>query len=1350
MTTSLGSARASKLTTPQSNGGTSPRGVTEGKVARTSNGSRSRSGGAPAATDASTKSKRPSPSEASERRPSLRDQIKDIRQSLDALLGSPDPQQGGSTFGGRGSGRSGSSGVDKNRGDEGSPISALPAPQFPPAAPGPSIVSVTPTTPEASMTGPYEVVHDGTVVQVSAIPGSKWLAELPEGTRVDVVEVVHMETEARLRGRLVKPPGWISLTDTDGGYQWAVPADPLPAKSKMQSSGASETHAAPPQQSRRSSTKQQFGEENPGVSWFDKPIASTGNEAVTAADVPPRHATPVYPVRGTAALQAGGKPTLRSAGVAPGPEDRATPSVSPRKGQPLRSAAVVDSPEVGTAPISDWNDVFGGYASRLAEDPPLTVPSAGVKSSSLEDPPLAVQPADEKSPKAPTRSQSGKKKTPTKSEAKLKGKAKEAGSPEMRNENKIQMSSGQAKVGVKAETPGSPRQKDFSVNLDIWEPEKELGTSPSPSSQKGEKALALRNREGVEARTAPPLSTVEPLSARLAPPPSLVESRSARLAPPASLVEPRPVSPRQFSDASPRRLAEGLPGDRVQSAMPRTTGLLVQQLQEPAAFADTRRGYARTNDGAETAWDPINRAGPCLVDPGIPSPPRLGGTNRNLGATARSGLMGGRCGDVDSGNFGGCGAAASWTHVGVAKREDDAASGSHNRPSPRRHPAPVDVGPQRTPQPHPYPQQPKQSPRQRSATRLSGTGVPPSVPALGGPPQPSDSSFSRFMPSSRDPPMQQQHLFSSESESFPKSLPNSAVLTARSQGDVSEQVSTSPTVQRDTGGQDGQGKSTHRHSHADLASSKYALPDPPVSEAAPVVLPAPRATSKRRVSKGAATRDPPLQGLPVQDPHLQDPPLRDPPHTKFVAVSIRAPKRVASRVQTKSVLRNVDPPYVPGSCEWHGPLGERTSAHTQVATSSGRVASPRRVSPERRPPSRERASSPERARSPPRPVEYVPLPPQRQAHSAPTSQQTPPRRRRVQATPKSPVVGGRGIPSNPQEALRAEATAKAAAVVAAATTQDASAATALAGAGRVYMGFRNDQGQKDGYGVMRGKDGTIYSGQWASGRREGHGTLFFEGGVFEGSWRNGGAEGKGTVQFKNGDAFTGMYSNNEKCGLGVYRWTDGAEEQGEYLNGKKVGWHRWRQSGDEWELLYEDGSVQEAKHTKSAASVKVDATAPSTPPQRTNSSSRPKQKAKRQAAPTSQGRSPRTATSAAAAEEVPKNVRTARAGSLDEYLPQGGGGAVSNSKGSKGGSVPLKGRRSRTPSLGPSAGADFVQGNATARNKTASTPPVQERPADDSPEPQQPHPLEVSATGDAAAAVDGSSLVGDSGVGPFI
>ena len=127
--------------------------------------------------------------------------------------------------------------------------------------------------------------------------------------------------------------------------------------------------------------------------------------------------------------------------------------------------------------------------------------------------------------------------------------------------------------------------------------------------------------------------------------------------------------------------------------------------------------------------------------------------------------------------------------------------------------------------------------------------------------------------------------------------------------------------------------------------------------------------------------------------------------------------------------------------------------------------------------------------------------------------------------------------------------------------------------GRIYMGFRDGQGQRNGYGVMQVDDGTTYTGQWCGSKREGYGTLFFKGGVFEGQWLQGSAHGKGSIHFQNGDTFDGTYAHNKKSGHGVYTWAGGTRESGEYVEGQKDGVHLWRSASESWEVVYDKGAL---------------------------------------------------------------------------------------------------------------------------------------------------------------------------------
>ncbi|CAL1128418.1 unnamed protein product [Cladocopium goreaui] len=80
------------------------------------------------------------------------------------------------------------------------------------------------STSEESTDGPgqYVVIKDtGFASETADFPGSQdGMAYIRAGAIVEVVEVGGQKPD-RLQGRILSPPGWISLLDTESGYRWA-------------------------------------------------------------------------------------------------------------------------------------------------------------------------------------------------------------------------------------------------------------------------------------------------------------------------------------------------------------------------------------------------------------------------------------------------------------------------------------------------------------------------------------------------------------------------------------------------------------------------------------------------------------------------------------------------------------------------------------------------------------------------------------------------------------------------------------------------------------------------------------------------------------------------------------------------------------------------------------------------------------------------------------------------------------------------------------------------------------------------------------------------------------------------
>ena len=69
--------------------------------------------------------------------------------------------------------------------------------------------------------GWYYISHEGTALRDDPSMGTDRSASLAFGTLVRVVEVLHNIEMQRVRARIEEPPGWISLKNTENGYQWA-------------------------------------------------------------------------------------------------------------------------------------------------------------------------------------------------------------------------------------------------------------------------------------------------------------------------------------------------------------------------------------------------------------------------------------------------------------------------------------------------------------------------------------------------------------------------------------------------------------------------------------------------------------------------------------------------------------------------------------------------------------------------------------------------------------------------------------------------------------------------------------------------------------------------------------------------------------------------------------------------------------------------------------------------------------------------------------------------------------------------------------------------------------------------
>ncbi|KAJ9470592.1 Phosphatidylinositol 4-phosphate 5-kinase 8 [Diplonema papillatum] len=91
-----------------------------------------------------------------------------------------------------------------------------------------------------------------------------------------------------------------------------------------------------------------------------------------------------------------------------------------------------------------------------------------------------------------------------------------------------------------------------------------------------------------------------------------------------------------------------------------------------------------------------------------------------------------------------------------------------------------------------------------------------------------------------------------------------------------------------------------------------------------------------------------------------------------------------------------------------------------------------------------------------------------------------------------------------------------------------------------YLGeYQN--GIRNGVGVMKSKDGSVYKGEWVDGKRHGQGILYFTNGdTYSGHWQDGAKTGFGTYSF----AYWSKVTSSD--GKPVYTFSDGGSYRGEW------------------------------------------------------------------------------------------------------------------------------------------------------------------------------------------------------------
>mmetsp|Transcript_19509 Transcript_19509/g.64693 ORF Transcript_19509/g.64693 Transcript_19509/m.64693 type:complete len:357 (-) Transcript_19509:3501-4571(-) len=97
-------------------------------------------------------------------------------------------------------------------------------------------------------------------------------------------------------------------------------------------------------------------------------------------------------------------------------------------------------------------------------------------------------------------------------------------------------------------------------------------------------------------------------------------------------------------------------------------------------------------------------------------------------------------------------------------------------------------------------------------------------------------------------------------------------------------------------------------------------------------------------------------------------------------------------------------------------------------------------------------------------------------------------------------------------------------------------------------------GKKQGKGIMKYRNGDIYTGAWKNNMMNGEGTMVYTNGEkYHGEWINDRRNGKGTHHFKDTSRYEGEFFNDDMHGLGTFYYQNGSVYQGQWLENRRDG-----------------------------------------------------------------------------------------------------------------------------------------------------------------------------------------------------
>ena len=105
-----------------------------------------------------------------------------------------------------------------------------------------------------------------------------------------------------------------------------------------------------------------------------------------------------------------------------------------------------------------------------------------------------------------------------------------------------------------------------------------------------------------------------------------------------------------------------------------------------------------------------------------------------------------------------------------------------------------------------------------------------------------------------------------------------------------------------------------------------------------------------------------------------------------------------------------------------------------------------------------------------------------------------------------------------------------------------------------YNGELDENGNKQGFGLQKWKDGALYKGYFYENKANFLGIFnHSDGDVFEGEFKNDRAYGYGKYLHSNGALYEGEWVDDSQHGTGIEVWADKSQYRGDYIRGKKCG-----------------------------------------------------------------------------------------------------------------------------------------------------------------------------------------------------